>query len=95
MKTIIGYKNQSLFDLAIQSYGSIEASIKMALENDLSVTDELEVGGTMKLPELNIGRTSIVKYYNQKNIKPGTGFSVIDNPDLVPDDTCNYCKLFE
>jgi hypothetical protein len=94
MKVVRVLKNQSLFDLSIQSYGSIEAVIDMALENDLSVTDELETGAEINTPELSITRMAIVRYYERNKIKPATGFNA-GNTDIVPDDGCNYCKLFE
>jgi hypothetical protein len=95
MKVVQVLKNQSLFDLSIQSYGSIEAVIDMALENDLSVTDELETGAEINMPELSIARLAIVRYYEKNKIKPATEVTAEKYTDIVPDDGCNYCKLFE
>ena len=95
MKEMQIFNKQSLFDLSIQNYGTIEAIIDLALENNLSVTDELQTGDLVNVPQLGTARLSIVSYYKRNQIKPATGFTAVDNPDIVPDDSCNYCKLFE
>ena len=37
-------QNQTLSDIALQVYGSLEGVFTLAADNDLSVTDELKAG---------------------------------------------------
>ena len=62
-------QGQSLFDIAIQHCGSVEAAFDLACENDLSLTSDVS-GLTLKsvLPVTG----TIVKYYQNNNITPAT-----------------------
>ena len=62
---------QSLFDIAVQEFGSIEAAFALATLNGLSVTDELTPGTLLQ--KTGIINKKIVSYYSDKNIKPATG----------------------
>lgn len=66
--------HQSLFDLAIQEYGTIEAAIDIALFNDLSVTEILEAGTEIKLPPNAPTNQDILNYYHQHNLQPATAY---------------------
>lgn len=61
---------QSLFDLAIQTGGTVEAVFALALENDLSITGEMYAGQSVDVNETE--DKQIVDYYRVKNIKPAT-----------------------
>ncbi len=61
---------QSLYDIAIQECGSVEAVIAIAILNDISVTDELQIGQLLQIPEpVN---KPIADYYKSRNLKPAT-----------------------
>lgn len=73
--------NQSLFDVAIQRLGSAEAALTLALLNGLSVTDVLEPGQIVIVPEVH---NSVVDYYSRKNIVPATSATYTgNNEELV------------
>ncbi len=61
---------QSLFDLAIQTGGTVESVFALALENDLSITGEINAGQSVDVNETQ--DKQIVDYYRIKNIKPAT-----------------------
>jgi len=63
MKVLEG---QSLLDIAIQELGSAEGAFDLAVLNELSITDELEVGIELILPE--VVNTDIVSYYAKKRL---------------------------
>lgn len=76
--------NQSLFDLAIQEFGSPEAAIEIALLNDLSITDRLESGQELELPkESEFENNEVLKYYSKNNIKPATSDSIEGTVDSI------------
>lgn len=66
--------NQSLFDIAIQECGGIEAMFSIAELNELAITDALTPGREMLVPEFM--NKQIANYYRLKNLKPATGISV-------------------
>jgi hypothetical protein len=95
MKSVIAYKNQSLFDLSIKNYGTVDAVVLLAFHNNMSITEELTPGQVIEIPELEVMRRRIVDYYKRKEINPATAITEQQNRDILPDDGCNYCKLFE
>lgn len=70
MAKVIVLEGQSLFDLAVQACGSIEAAFAIAELNGLAITDELEVGSTLIVPG-SIAK-QISDYYLVHGIKPAT-----------------------
>jgi hypothetical protein len=64
--------NQSLFDIAIQEFGSAEAAFDIALANNLSVTDELSAGQVLKLGKTDFQNRQIADYYRNRGLKPAT-----------------------
>ena len=42
---------QTLVDIAVLEHGTWEAALDMAMENGVSLTDTLEAGSTLRLPE--------------------------------------------
>ena len=70
LKVISG---QTLFDLALQSSGSIEAAFEMAFMNELNMTDEIVPGLNLKTPA--VLNKAISDYYKNREIKPATGMS--------------------
>jgi hypothetical protein len=64
---------QSLFDLALQHCGSVEAAIDIALLNGLSLSDSLEVGSELLLPP--VLNKPVADYYRNRNITPATALT--------------------
>jgi hypothetical protein len=65
---------QSIFDIAIQELGGVEAAFALALENDLSLTDELTTGQPLRIPPSG-GGGGVTNYYKNKGLKPATGIT--------------------
>ena len=63
-------KRQSLLDVAIQKSGLAHAAFEIAKANGLAITDMLQPGQTIEIPE--ILNADMVRYYRGKGIKPET-----------------------
>lgn len=85
--------NQSLFDIAIQVYGSVKYAFDLALANGLHITSVLEPGQELETPELETDHADIRDYYAANGIKPAT--AIDDQDGDSQGENCNYCKLFE
>lgn len=70
--------NQSLFDISIRYTGTIENAFKIAVANGLSLTDELEPGAQLIIPEDVEMNSDVVSYFAGKGIQPATGFEFYD-----------------
>ena len=72
MKTTILH-HQSLLDLAIQHTGTAENAFDLALQNNRSLTDDLEAGESIEFTAYGIQQNKdILNYYTAKNIQPAT-----------------------
>ena len=69
--------NQSLFDISIRYTGTIENAFKIAVANGLSLTDELEPGAQLIIPEVEMNN-DVVNYFSAKGIQPATGLTEND-----------------
>lgn len=75
---IVTTDRQSIFDLALQYYGSIEAAFDIASANGLSVTDDVEVGTELTEPtSVTLVNSDIVTYYSVNSIQPATSDNLI------------------
>lgn len=63
-------ERQSFFDVAIQKLGSCEAAFALALENGLSLTDELTPGTSLELPAKR--NNKVADYFRKLNVAPAT-----------------------
>jgi hypothetical protein len=70
--------NQSVFDIAIQYFGTIEASVLIAVLNGISITDELTPGHILELPVIDYGYSEVAAYFKTEKIEPATGISVYE-----------------
>ena len=70
-------QGQTIFDVAIQEFGSVEASYPLATLNGMSVTDDLVPG--MLLQKTSIVNKIITSYYSDKALKPATGGVVVSS----------------
>jgi len=68
--SIPALQGQSLFDIALQTTGSVEAAFDMALLNLIAITDDIEAG--RELIKVSVINNQITSYYSDKNIKPAT-----------------------
>lgn len=84
MKIIILH-NQSLLDLALQHTGKVENAFELAMVNELSITDSVEAGERLELPENIAQERDILAYYQAKNIQPATAVSHTGNTINKPE----------
>lgn len=70
MAQIVVLEGQSLFDLALQKGGSIEAVFDFAVKNEISITDDITPGIGLLPPDAK--SKQIVDYYSKHSLKPGT-----------------------
>jgi len=68
--TLKALSGQSLFDLALQSSGSVEAAFELALMNSIGITDDIVPG--INLTVASVVNKQIADYYKNKGIKPAT-----------------------
>ncbi|HEY5509389.1 MAG TPA: hypothetical protein VIK29_11995 [Paludibacter sp.] len=61
---------QTLFDIALQSAGSVEAAFDLALMNSIGITDDVVPG--LNLTVASVVNKQIADYYKNKGIKPAT-----------------------
>jgi LysM repeat protein len=73
MKTVIVRNNQSLWDIAIQEYGTVEAVFDLAMANGLGITDILTAGQVLNVPESEYVNAEVVAYYRKNDLHPATG----------------------
>lgn len=72
--------NQSLFDISVQEYGTIEAVFDLALANNTSVTNNTLSEQNKSIAKIDgfeivesVTDNQILTYYKTNNIKPVTG----------------------
>ncbi|MDR2964043.1 MAG: hypothetical protein LBU90_10495 [Bacteroidales bacterium] len=80
---------QSMFDIALQTAGSAEAAFALARENDLSLTEDLEVGAVLTMGQsiLTMGQSvltmghapllnkNVTDFFANKHLRPATAIS--------------------
>lgn len=80
METLV-LDGQSLFDIAVQECGSVEAAFALAVANDIGITDEITPGTYLK--KTSIVNKKIVDYYTLKNLKPATSSTIADGETVL------------
>ncbi|MDR2410121.1 MAG: LysM domain-containing protein [Bacteroidales bacterium] len=72
MRTINTQERQTLFDIAIMQCGDVEAAFAIMQMNDLSVTEELQTGQEISVPDTYNRR--ITEFYSINSINPATAY---------------------
>jgi hypothetical protein len=67
----VALSGQSLFDLAIVLAGSAEAAFDLALENGMSVTDEVPAGKSIRYRGAAVS-PQVARYFERNRLKPAT-----------------------
>lgn len=70
--TAVVSDRQSVFDIALQYFGDVSASVMVAERLNVAVTDKLTIGVTFEYSESEIVNKQVVDYYQQNNITPTT-----------------------
>lgn len=78
MAKVTVLENQSLFDLSLQTLGSVEAVFHLAEKNNLSLTDYLPAGTVLNYDENAVTDKKTVAAYQRDNVKPATYFGEND-----------------
>lgn len=73
MKTVV-QAGQTLLDIAIQEYGTIEAASMLAKTNDISITDTLQAGQILEMPE-KVYNSELADYCQRNSVCPATSES--------------------
>ena len=86
---VIVLHNQSLLDIAIQATGKAENAIFIAIANNISITDDLEPGSELIIPEVSED-LDVKSYYRAKNVHPATA---IRDKDINYPEGINYWEI--
>jgi hypothetical protein len=65
-------ERQSLFDLALQVCGTVEAVFEIADQNGMAVADRLTTGTTLRVLRTQGSNKLISDYYETRKLKPAT-----------------------
>lgn len=86
MKTTITRDRQTLFDVALTCFGRAEAAVDIAILNNLTLSDTLQAGTTLNLPD-SVPRTdqAVVDAYALNNINPATAPDAETEQQLNPE----------
>jgi len=77
--------NQTLLDISIYLFGTAIGAMSLAIANDISLTDDLEVGTVLQVPEnTDFGQRLIAEYFQNKSLKPATGITTIEKEIETP-----------
>jgi len=67
--------NQSLLDVAIRYFGTVEAVLAIAILNNISITQELVPGQILEIPDSDYGYQEIVTFFNVNKKQPATALT--------------------
>lgn len=73
MKTITIHSGQNILDICLQEYGSVEALMQLARDNNMSIDAELQAGQELLIDENNIVDKQVAALFARDNIKINTG----------------------
>jgi hypothetical protein len=95
MRSIVVKDNQSLFDICLQLYGTINAIVAFSLSNNMALTDTITAGEELNTPEGMEIETKVLKYYQANKITPATAqlspdiASIVEQYEALDDDSTN------
>ncbi|MBV7268365.1 hypothetical protein [Winogradskyella luteola] len=71
-------QKQSLLDISIQEFGSLNELIELSLANEISITEALVPGTELQIPKIESSAKDIQQYYKSRDKRPATALSAID-----------------
>ena len=77
MKKVVSIQGQWLGDIAVREAGDISAVVKMAVDNDISVTEHIDAGTELAKP--SPVNSAIADYFRVNNLYPTT--AIVNDPD--------------
>jgi LysM repeat protein len=63
---------QSLLDVAMWQLGGVEALFALADANDLGITDPIQAGQVLTIPDGAVVNPELVAYYQEQNLRINT-----------------------
>jgi len=78
MRQAVVHSGQSIFDIAIQHCGSVDAAYDVAVLNSLPLDAILMPGQTLLIPKVTDKR--VVDEFERRGVVPGTVFWLVDEP---------------
>lgn len=81
---------QSLLDVALQHTGTVANAFDIAVANQISVSDFVEPGSVLIIPEV-ILNVEILNYFKVKKLKPATAF--IDGENITVKKGIGWMKV--
>lgn len=79
MRTITVSEGQSLLDIAVEHCGDVEKAYDIAEMNSIELTEELQPGTSLKVPNVEVDRKATTEMFTAKGLKPATK----DNGGLI------------
>ena len=73
--------NQSLLDIADMHTGTVLSAFAISVANGISLTDELEPGSELIIPDDVLTDADIQGYYKAKQVRPATALQPGDSPE--------------
>lgn len=68
-------KGQNLLDIAIQGTGDPGDALAIAIANGLCLTDDLEAGQEVLIPDDIAGEVNVRAYYHSRGLRPATAIN--------------------
>lgn len=84
---------QSLLDISVKYSGSLNALFMIALENNLSITEDLEPNQEIKVSE--VLNEDIANYMASIIVHPSTALSIEDLAIILSISKCCLCDMFK
>jgi hypothetical protein len=72
MKTVITLDRQRLIDLAMQETGDVSRVFEICELNDMGLTDEIEAGVSILVPDFAADKRRAVALFSDKSIAPAS-----------------------
>ncbi len=82
MEKIKGKVLQSWFDISVIYTGTAVNAFHIALANNMSVTEKIDLGTPIKIPGNLVVNKKEIQYYQAKKILPATGITA-QNAELI------------
>lgn len=70
-KVTVSY-GQTWLDIALQELGDMERAMEIALLNDRSITDELQAGEELMVPDFDTEKRSIIQLFRNTANRPAS-----------------------
>jgi hypothetical protein len=74
--------NQSLLDFTLHHCGKLDSLFALAINNGVSITEEITPGTVLEVPDTIDKADDIVNFFRFKNIEPACGFVGNTLPDI-------------